>query len=151
MSGLLASELRRMTSRRLVRVVAGLFVLGIVISAVVVAARSSAAVSPYGVDRLFHLSSLRGVLEGTSPILVIASWLLGASVIGADWHAGTVTTALTWEPRRVRLLLAKLAACLAVTFVLVMVLQGLLAGALTAAAVLRGTTDGTGAAWISAK
>ena len=39
MSGLLASELRRMTSRRLVRVVAGLFVLGIVISAVVVADR----------------------------------------------------------------------------------------------------------------
>src|SRR5947207_5343574 len=145
MSGLLASELRRMTSRRLVRVVAGLFVLGIMISAVVVAARSSAAMSPYGVDRLFHLSSVRGVLEGVSPILVIASWLLGASFIGADWHAGTVTTSLTWEPRRVRLLMAKLVACVAVVFALVMVVQALLAGALTAAAVLRGTTEGTGA------
>jgi len=147
-TALLASELRRMTSRRLVRIMFGLWVLGVLVAAVVVAARSTAAVSPYGVDRLFHLNSLRGVFEGTSPILVIVSWLLGASFIGADWHAGTVTTSLTWEPRRSRLLLAKLLACVVVVFVLVIVAQALLAGALTVAAVLRGTTEGTGPEWI---
>jgi hypothetical protein len=137
-----------MLSRRLVRVVAALAVLGILIAAVVVAVKSKGGLSPFGMDRRFHLTELRGALEGTSPILVIASWLLGASFIGADWHTGTVTTLLTWEPRRVRLLLAKAAACVTVVFLLVMAVQAVLAGGLIAAAVLRGTTEGTSGAWI---
>jgi hypothetical protein len=147
-SALLASEIRRMLSRRLVRVVVALAVLGILIAAVVVAVKSTEGLSPFGIDRRFHLTALRGALEGTSPILIIASWLLGASFIGADWHTGTVTTLLTWEPRRGRLLLAKAAACVGVVFVLVMAVQAVLAGSLTVAAVLRGTTEGTTGPWI---
>ena len=36
--------------------------------------------------------------------------VLGASAVGAEYRAGTVTTILTWEPRRVRLLAARLGA-----------------------------------------
>jgi hypothetical protein len=41
---------------------------------------------------------------GTSLVLSSVGWMLGASAIGADWHAGHVTTILTWEPRRGRVL-----------------------------------------------
>jgi hypothetical protein len=148
MRALLAAEIRRMSSRRLVRVAAGLAILGIAIAAVVVAVTSTDSPSPFGLDRRFHLTELRGALEGTSPILVILGWFLGASAIGADWHTGMVTTLLTWEPRRIRLMMAKLAAAAGVVFVLVLFLQALLAAGLTAAAVLRGTTGGTDGTWL---
>jgi ABC-type transport system involved in multi-copper enzyme maturation permease subunit len=147
MTALLASELRRMSSRRIFRVIAGLGVLGIVVAALVVAAKSRHEVG-IAVDRRFHLTGLTGALKGTSPVFVIVCWLLGASFIGADWHSGTVPTLLTWDPRRVRVILAKLVACVAAVFALVIALQAILGGALALAAALRGTTEGTGAAWV---
>ena len=53
--------------------------------------------------------------DGT--VLIAAVFLLlggvfaGAAVAGAEWRAGTITTVLTWEPRRVRLNLTRTAAC----------------------------------------
>ena len=87
MTALLAAEIRRMTSRRLFRVVAALAVLAIVIASLIVALRSRSTSGIAG-DRRFHLTALAVALEGTSPVLIIAAWLLGASFIGADWHAG---------------------------------------------------------------
>jgi cytochrome bd-type quinol oxidase subunit 2 len=40
--------------------------------------------------------------------------LVGASVIGAEWTAGTFTALLSWEPRRLRVLTAKVAAAVSV-------------------------------------
>jgi hypothetical protein len=74
--------------------------------------------------------------------------LLGASFIGADWHAGTVATLLTWEPRRLRVILAKVIACVAGTFALVIVLEAILGGTLALVAALRGTTVGVDGAWV---
>lgn len=93
-------------------------------------------------------SSLRNVFLGTNALLVIAGLVLGASFIGAEWHAGTVTTLLTWEPRRIRVLLAKLIVALVAVFVLALAFQAILGLVLAAAAALRGTTQGTGAVWL---
>jgi len=147
MTALLASEVRRLSSRRLLRVVAGLAVLSIAIATVIVAVRSTGGPAPFG-DRRFHLTLLTSVLGGISPILIIASWLLGASFIGAEWHAGSLATLMTWEPRRLRMIVAKLIACVGVVFVLVMLIQLLLGGGLAMVAALRGTVEGVDAAWV---
>lgn len=43
-------------------------------------------------------------------VLTLFGFLVGATVIGAEWNHGTLTTLLLWEPRRTRIFLAKLAA-----------------------------------------
>ena len=99
-------------------------------------------------DPRFHLTALRDVFLGTAFILVVGGWLLGASFMGAEWHAGTLGTLLTWEPRRLRVFVAKLAAAAAVLFLLAMALQAMLGLVLAAAAAFRGTTEGADAEWL---
>ena len=81
-------------------------------------------------DRRFHYEHLPEILVGTSGFAIILGWLLGASLAGAEWHAGTMATLLTWEPRRVRVLVAKLVAAGTLVFALTVVLQLLLGAAL---------------------
>jgi len=99
------------------------------------------------VDPRVHLSALAEVLVHLSAQLVIIGLALGASFVGAEWHHRTMTVVLTWEPRRVRVAVAKIAVCAAVVFVGAMALQTLLSVALIPAAVFRGTMEGTTAAW----
>jgi len=134
MTGLLSSEFRRFRSRRLVRVLAALELLAIVATGVIVF-----------LTQEYALVGLPDVLMGTALVLVSVGWILGASAIGADWHAGHVTTILAWEPRRWRVLFAKIAAALTGVFVLSLVIQALLGIALAVAAAGAGST--TGADW----
>jgi len=99
-------------------------------------------------DPRFHLLDLDGVAIGASAPLIMLSWLLGATAAGAEWHAGTVTTLLTWEPRRTRVFMAKLGALLAIVFGAALFLQLLLGASLVPAALFRGTTAGADAAWL---
>jgi ABC-type transport system involved in multi-copper enzyme maturation permease subunit len=99
-------------------------------------------------DHRFHYETLPNILVAMSLFAVSLGWLLGASLVGADWHAGTIATLLTWEPRRIRVLLAKLAAAGALAFTLAVVLQLLLGAALLPAGLLRGTTEGIDAGWL---
>lgn len=99
-------------------------------------------------DARFKLRELKGVLQGTTAPLVVVAWLIGASVIGADWQSRTVTTLLTWEPRRVRVLLAKALACIAVAAVFAVLTEALLGAALLPSALVHGTTAGTGSTWL---
>lgn len=138
MSGLLASEFRRFRSRRLVRVLAALEVLAIVATGVIVL-----------LTQEYRLASLPDVLMGTSLVLLSVGWMLGASAIGADWHAGHITTILTWEPRRGRVMVTKIAASLTGVFVLSLVIQALLGVALAVAAAGAGSTAGADAAWFA--
>ena len=98
-------------------------------------------------DHRFHYEHLPEILVGTSGFAIILGWLLGASAVGAEWHAGTMATLLTWEPRRVRVLAAKLLAAGALVFALAVVLQALLGVALLPAGLLRGTTEGIDRGW----
>jgi ABC-type transport system involved in multi-copper enzyme maturation permease subunit len=75
---------------------------------------------------------------------------LGASFIGADWQKGMITTTLTWEPRRVRLLAVKFVVVALTGFVFCVLTQLALAGALWPVATFRGSTAGLDATWLRA-
>src|SRR5918999_3191527 len=60
-----------------------------------------------GGDPRFHYTDLEEILLGSSPPFLIIAFLFGASFIGAEWHFGTITTTLTWDPRRIRVLAIK--------------------------------------------
>ena len=138
MNGLLASEFRRFRSRKLVKALTALEVLAIVATGVIVL-----------LTQEYGLASLPDVLMWTSLVLLSVGWMLGASAIGADWHAGHITTILTWEPRRGRVMVAKIAASLTGVFVLSLVIQALLGVALAVAAAGAGSTAGADAAWLA--
>ena len=139
MIALLASEFRRFRSRRIVRVMTLLELAAIV----------SAGVIVY-LTQHYELQTFPNVLKGTSFILLSVGWLLGASAIGADWHTGHITTILSWEPRRWRLIWAKVVAVVVQVFVLSLVVQALLGLVLSIDAAAKGSVTGVGAAWVSA-
>lgn len=95
-------------------------------------------------DNRFQLRSLPDVLQGSAFLVVIGGLLLGASFVGAEWHAGTMTTLLTWEPRRLRVLVAKAAVAAVCVFVLMVVLLAVFALVLALVAATRGITSGVG-------
>ncbi|MFY9588422.1 MAG: hypothetical protein WAT66_13300 [Actinomycetota bacterium] len=99
-------------------------------------------------DPRLHLADAPAVAEGISALLIILGLAAGASFAGADWHHRVIATTLTWEPRRQRVLVAKVVAVAAVTFAAAVVLELMLVAALTPAAVWRGTTAGVNAAWL---
>jgi ABC-2 type transport system permease protein len=83
-------------------------------------------------------------------ICAIAAFVLGATAAGAEWAAGTMQALLFWEPRRIRVVLAKVLALVGVIAALVAAAAAVLTGAALLAGVLRGTTDGlTGDVWTS--
>lgn len=136
MTRLLSTELRRFAARRLVRVTTLLALGGIAFGAFIA----------YTED--LRLASLPDIPLGTAFPLVVTGWLFGASFVGAEWHAGTITTLLTWEPRRIRVLVAKAVAGVGSVFVLTATLQAILLAALAAGAAANGTTAGAGD-WLS--
>lgn len=101
-------------------------------------------------DPRFHLTVLEDVLEGLSFLFVIVAMGLGATFFGAEWNAGTVTTILTWEPRRARIFAAKVLAAAAFVFVAVMMVQALLVAVMAPVALLRGSTAGVDGEWLGA-
>jgi len=79
--------------------------------------------------------------------LVVGAAICGASVAGAEWRAGTVTTALTWEPSRLRLHGARTAAAAILATVISFGLQVVFLAAALPAVALNGTTDGVDGGW----
>ena len=153
MMALLRSELRRATSRRLVRLLLVAAVVGIAAGAVITAVDSkapppgtlAAARAEYG----FAVTQLPDVVLGSSFLVIIAGWLLGASFAGAEWHAGTMATLLTWEPRRTRVLAAKVVATAAVVAALALVVLILMSLSLWLVAATRGITEGAGEGFVA--
>ncbi len=196
MTALLSGELRRLLSRRMIKVLVALAVAGIAGGAVITffntAQTSDASLrqrtadaearvarcrpNPNGsgpsvppgpkgpsfesreefcrfrvgevTDDRFKLSNLKGVLQGVTAPLVIVAWVIGASSIGAEWQARSITTLLTWEPRRGRVLVAKVMAAIIVAGVFSLVSWALLSAALWPVALVHGTTAGTGGGWL---
>lgn len=99
-------------------------------------------------DQAFHLVQYRVIAENLSGLFIALLMILSASFIGAEWHAGTITTQLTWEPRRNRVLAAKVIAAGLFAFVFFVLAQVLLFGVLTPAAAFRGSTQGVDLAWL---
>ena len=87
MIALVRSELRRFRSRRLVKALTIVALVGIATTVVILAVRSDA-----GTSNAFRLEDARPFLEGTASLFAIAGWLIGTSLVGAEWQAGTMTT-----------------------------------------------------------
>lgn len=147
MSTYFAVEVRRALSRRLVRTLVVVALVGIAVAGIL--AYRNAAVGP---DR-FRLTDLwpdarsDALLLPAAVLLLLTALVAGASMVGADLRSGTLALVLTWEPRRVRVLAARAASCFAVALVVAVALQVLLVAALLPAALLEGTTAGAGQAW----
>ena len=133
MSALLSVELRRLFARRLVKALSVVALVGIAVTGILIAVNSRPG-------NEFHLYDVPTVLEGTSFLFAIGGWLIGSSFVGAEWQAGTVTTLLTWEPRRVRVLIAKAVALAVGMFVVVVALDAVFGLVLGLVAVTRGST-----------
>lgn len=95
------------------------------------------------------LVDLPGVLEGISSITSILALVVGASAVAVSWQTGTISTILTWEPRRLRWFAARVLVVAAGVAVMTLAIVAFLSAGLAAAAALRGTTFGTDGAWWS--
>jgi ABC-2 type transport system permease protein len=95
-------------------------------------------------DPRFHFADhARDLLAGATLILLAIAVVVGASAIGAEWQSGTFGSLLTWEPRRQRVLAAKLLSPALLSTALAAVTLSLMVAGGWLAAALRGTTSGT--------
>ena len=183
MIGLVASEWLRVRSRRLVKVLAVVALLGIVAAVVIGGVQSrkpSAAdvaqaermaerayaecvaqdgfgvVEPGGdvetfcreqanpsfylSERPLRLSELPEITRGTSFLAILIGLVIGASAVGASWQTGTMTTILSWEPRRARVLLVRAAVVALAVIALVVILLGIFVVLFWVTTSLRGLT-----------
>ncbi len=183
---LLSSEILRFWSRRLVRVMTVVAMLGIVVAMVIAGANSSrptqeqldagqqryerrlarciesdafgeqipqgstvealcreflGSPSDYtsGGDQL-ELADLPEIVQTVSFVLILFGLVIGSSMVGASWQSGTITTILTWEPRRLRWFAARLVVAALGVFVLTVALVAFLSAAVAITAALAGST-----------
>jgi ABC-type transport system involved in multi-copper enzyme maturation permease subunit len=147
------AELARLVSRRLLKVLFGLVVLGFLIAGIVVFFNSGLGgqvLAPNGElveDPGFELESMLQTAEEISGFLILLFVLIGAMAMGAEWPNRSITMSLTFEPRRTLLLASKLAAVIVVAFVATILLELILLLFMLPAAAFRGTTEGIDAAW----
>ena len=95
----------------------------------------------------FRLVELEDVLRSVGSLLVIGAFVIGASMVGADWQAGFVATLLTWEARRTRVFLAGVLAVAGLALVGVALWQALLGAVVTPFAAARDLTAGADGTW----
>ena len=151
---LVAAEVRRCLSRRLVVVLMGLALLASIVTGVVSFVNTSApgevgaGHSPLKLVDLWQSSDNDGILLAVVMLLLFGALLGGASVVGAEWRYGTIESLLTFEPRRVRVALAKIGTTAVTAMAIAAALIGVFVLALTPTLVFHGTTDGADAAWL---
>jgi hypothetical protein len=154
---LVVVEMRRALRRPVVRVLILMALVGCVVGGVVAftssAGRSLAELHANGAT---HPAVMRDwwVPGGGDGALAVASFFLllggvigGATVAGAEWRAGTITTMLTWESRRGRVHLARTTACAALAFLISFVLQVVFLASLLPATLVNGSTANVDASW----
>jgi ABC-2 type transport system permease protein len=91
--------------------------------------------------RWIRLEELPDILQGTSLIVVVLGAVVGASLGGADWSAGSMTTLLTWESRRVRVLVTRAVVVAIVALAITLFLQSVFALAWAGGTAMRGLTS----------
>ncbi|MDP9067364.1 MAG: ABC transporter permease subunit [Actinomycetota bacterium] len=97
----------------------------------------------------FTYTEVNWILMTMGIPMIMLAWLVGASFMGAEWSNRTITSLLTWEPRRLRVLGAKIIALALVAFLWIVALQGYLAAVLYPSGHFRGSTAGMDAAFWS--
>lgn len=156
MMNLLVVEMRRALHRRVVWTLIALALAGTVVLGLVAFFDSSGktltelrvdGTHPAVMVDWWVAGTGDGILMIAAIPLLIGSLLGGASVAGAEWRAGTVTTALTWEPRRLRLHAARTASAFSLAVLIAVLLQTLFLSATLPAVLLHGTTEGVNGGW----
>lgn len=104
----------------------------------------------YTDPRYFFARSMPGNVVGVGIGVALLGLVLGAGAIGAEWSAGTFAGLLTWEPRRLRVLAAKLLALLGVVLLVAVAAIAVQVAAGWGIAATRGSTAGTtrSAVWL---
>lgn len=171
------AELSRFSARRVTRLMVIVGLLVIAIALVIVAARSRVhtvtdyyggpsceEVDEFGNqlcvepsdnhtrevdDRLDLASDLPDILGGTGTAIALVGVILGASCIGAEFGAGSLSTQLLFEPRRWRVFLTKAAALALTSAASAVVLLLALTAGLVAIASVRGITTGIDDTWVT--
>lgn len=131
------AELERLRSRRLLKVLLLLVSLGFLIAGMFRLAGISSV----------HLENEIATAEEVSGLLVLVFVIVGATAIGAEWPNRSITGSLTYEPRRGRLLAAKLAAAILIAFVGAIFLELVLLLFTLPAVFVDGSTQGVDASW----
>jgi len=99
-------------------------------------------------DAGMQLRDAPDVIEHTGTFTVLLGVVLGASLGGADWTAGAMATLLTWEPRRIRVLLVRAIVIVLVVVLATLFLQALLLAGFRLAVALRGSSIGAPSTWL---
>jgi hypothetical protein len=115
LTGLISSEWLTLRSRRLVRWLT-LLAIAAILGGLAIFAAVRVNDDPM---------ALRDVLLVTAFFVMVFGLIIGASNLGAPWGAGTIGAVLTWEPRRIRVLLVRLGVTALVIFGLTAALQAL--------------------------
>jgi ABC-2 type transport system permease protein len=80
-------------------------------------------------------------------LLMLGGIVAGASMVGAEWQAGSFVTLLTWEPRRSRLLVARMIVTALLGFVIGLALLVLFTVVLLPTAAVKGGPAGPDGDW----
>jgi len=80
------------------------------------------------------------ILQGIATFVILLGALLGASLGGADWTSNTMSTLLTGEPRRIRVLLTRALVVVLVVLAVSLFLQSIFVAFFWLGAQARGTT-----------
>jgi len=149
---LLRMEMRRALHRRAVRVLIAISLLLCAMAGVVAFVGSQGkSVSQMRLDQEGHPAIMTdwwnvdtndGFLIAAVFFLLLGSLFGGATVAGGEWRHGTITTLLTWEPRRLRLHAARSASAAVLAFIISFGLQILFLAAFLPAVFAHGTTEG---------
>lgn len=98
--------------------------------------------------RFVYADTMPTATRGVAVALFVLAMVVAASFVGADWGTGSTTTLLTWEPRRGRVLAAKVIVAASTLALAAAVLLALLDVVFLPVGMLRGTTEGLdGSTW----
>lgn len=154
---LLVVEMRRALHKRVVRVLIMIALAGCAFAGVIAflssSGRTIAQLHQGGELHPAVLTDWWAPAQADGAVIIAAFFLLigalfaGASVAGTEWRAGTITTMLTWEPRRIRLNIARTAACGILAYVIAFGLQVLFLAAFVPAVLANGSAAGADTDW----
>ncbi len=140
MTALVRAEMLRLISRRLFRVLlAGVVGVTLLVGLIVF-------VRTAGGNFRYATAMPLGMRIAAQPLFTL-SVVVGASFLGAEWACGAMTTFLTWEPRRGRVLGTKIAAAALLVALATLAVLLLVALVLVPSGIAHGTTAGMNGEW----
>lgn len=139
MIALVRTEIRRVLARRLWRWLSILAALALVVSGILAFLESAS--SP------LRFTDVKWMLASLGVIFMMLGWLLGASAVGAEWTPRTMTSLLTWEPRRTRVLSAKVIAVAVIVWLWILLIQLFFTAVVLPSGWFHGTMEGVDGTW----